>query len=202
MNIFYLDHNPATCAKMHNDKHCIKMILEYAQLLSTAHRVLDGHLSTRLSESGRKQQYYPLKDSRDGILYSATHINHPSAIWVRQSEQNYMWLAELLEELCGEYTYRYGKIHKVESSRLMSILKNCFPKNIPQGAFTEPTPAMPDEVKVKGSSIQSYHNYYYHNKKHLWSWKGKINSREMPKWLNEMVMNEMTKVSQELELEY
>lgn len=190
------------CAQMHNDKHCIKMILEYAQLLSTAHRVLDGTVSVGLSASGRKKTSYVLKDSRDSILYSATHINHPSAIWVRQSDKNYMWLAELLEELCCEYTYRYGKIHKVESSRLMSVLKNCFPGNIPKGAFTEPTPAMPDEVKVKGSSIQSYHNYYFYNKKHLWSWKGKINSREQPKWLSELALNEMAKNSRELELEY
>ena len=42
MNIFYLHNDPKICAEMHNDKHCIKMILEYAQLLSTAHRVLDG----------------------------------------------------------------------------------------------------------------------------------------------------------------
>ena len=42
MNIFYLDSDPIICAKMHNDKHCVKMILESAQMLSTAHRELDG----------------------------------------------------------------------------------------------------------------------------------------------------------------
>ena len=42
MNIFYLDPRPDTAAEMHCDKHCVKMILEYAQMLSTAHRVLDG----------------------------------------------------------------------------------------------------------------------------------------------------------------
>ena len=42
MNIFYLDKEVVPCAQMHLDKHCVKMILEYAQLLSTAHRVLDG----------------------------------------------------------------------------------------------------------------------------------------------------------------
>ena len=41
MNIFYLDPRPDTAAEMHCDKHCVKMILEYAQMLSTAHRVLD-----------------------------------------------------------------------------------------------------------------------------------------------------------------
>ena len=42
MNIFYLDKNPNTAAKMMCDKHIIKMILESAQMLCTAKRVLDG----------------------------------------------------------------------------------------------------------------------------------------------------------------
>ena len=185
MNIFYLDKNPQKCAQMHVDKHCVKMILEYAQLLSTAHRVLDGVLTTGLSQSGRKRQLYILQDDLDKILYSATHINHPSAVWCRQSAANYMWLAELLEECCKEYTYRYGKIHKVESSGLMQILKNIFPINIANKPFTEPTPAMPEECKVPGDSIKSYRNYYMMNKSHLWSWKGKINKREVPFWFKE-----------------
>lgn len=179
MNIFYLDKDTKTCAEMHVDKHCVKMILEYAQLLSTAHRYLDGILSVGLSKSGRKQQRYVLSDDREHILYSATHINHPSAIWVRQSDQNYMWLAEMLEMLCGEYTYRYGKIHKVESMGLMQLLKNKFPKNIPTGAFTEPTPAMPDHYKVAGDSITSYKNYYLGDKTRMFAWK----NRETPYWI-------------------
>ena len=187
MNIFFLDKNPQRCAQMHVDKHCVKMILEYAQLLSTAHRVLDGVLTTGLSESGRKRQLYVLQDDLNEILYSATHVNHPSAVWCRQSSANYMWLAELLEECCKEYTYRYGKIHKVESSGLMQTLKNIFPKNITEKPFTQPTPAMPDECKVVGDSIQSYRNYYVMNKSHLWSWKGKINRRTEPNWFIKMV---------------
>ena len=42
MNIFFLDRNPEICAQMHCNKHVVKMIIEYAQLMSTAHRVLDG----------------------------------------------------------------------------------------------------------------------------------------------------------------
>ena len=42
MNIFYLSSCPQEAAESHNDKHCVKMILEYAQMLSTAHRELDG----------------------------------------------------------------------------------------------------------------------------------------------------------------
>jgi len=188
MNIFYLHNNVQTCAEMHNDKHCIKMILEYAQLLSTAHRFLDGTQSTGVSDSGRKKVRYVLPDNRESILYSATHINHPSAIWCRQSNSNYMWLHNLLESLCLEYTFRYGRVHKVDSSGLMQVLKRV-PTNIPQGPFTEPTPAMPDDVKVKGNSIASYRNYYRDYKQHLLSWKGKINSRPTPQWIFDPELN-------------
>jgi len=178
MNIFYLDHDVTKCAEMHVDKHVVKMILEYAQLLSTAHRVLDGVELSGLSESGRKRKFWTLGDSRDYTLYKATHINHPSAVWVRKSAQNYMWLAEMLEVLCGEYTYRYGKVHKVERDGLMQLLKNEFPKNLPIAPFTEPTPAMPDDVKIIGDSIKSYRNYYINNKAHLANWK----KRTTPEW--------------------
>ena len=178
MNIFYLDHDVRKCAEMHNDKHVVKMILEYAQLLSTAHRVLDGVELIGLSDSGRKKKFWTLGDSRDYTLYKATHINHPSAVWVRKSVQNYMWLAEMLEVLCGEYTYRYGKVHKVERDGLMQLLKNEFPKNLPIAPFTEPTPAMPDDVKIIGDSIKSYRNYYINNKAHLANWK----KRTTPEW--------------------
>ena len=47
MNIFYLDTRPKEAAMMHCDKHCVKMILETAQLLSTAHRELDGDCISR-----------------------------------------------------------------------------------------------------------------------------------------------------------
>ena len=69
MNIFYVHSDPKTCAQQHVDKHVVKMILEYAQLLSTAHRVLDGNQSVGLSKTGRKQTRYVLSDDRDSVLY-------------------------------------------------------------------------------------------------------------------------------------
>ena len=177
MNIFYLHQNPQTCARMHVDKHCVKMILEYAQLLSTAHRVLDGVESIGLSASGRKKKSWRLSDIRDSLLYSATHNNHPSAIWARQSQDNYVFLWNLFRELCAEYTHRYGKIHATE--RLVDVLKEV-PHNIGKQCFTQPTPAMPDMYKVPGDSIQSYRNYYLGDKKHMFSWK----NRETPSWIS------------------
>lgn len=178
MNIFYLDANPQTCAQMHVDKHCVKMILEYAQLLSTAHRVLDGTESVRMSDSGRRTKCWTLSDSRESVLYNATHINHPSAVWVRQGRENYVYLWHLFVELCREYTHRYGRTHATE--RLVEVLASV-PHNIGTNFFTQPTPAMPDEYKIPGDSIQSYKNYYLGDKKRMFSWK----KRATPKWVTD-----------------
>ena len=176
MNIFYTNSDPKICAQEHVDKHCVKMILEYAQLLSTAHRVIDGVQSVGLSKTGRKQTRYVLSDDREYSLYSATHLNHPSAIWARASLANYNWLFQLFEELLAEYTYRYGKIHATQ--RLLEVLRQP-PTGIANKPFTEPTPAMPDTYKVPGDSKKSYHNYINVDKQRMFSWK----KREKPEWI-------------------
>ena len=78
MNIFYLTHNPMECAEQHCDKHVVKMILEYAQLLSTAHRLLDNNQK----------------------VYKTAFKNHPSTIWTRENKSNYRWLSMLFYYLC------------------------------------------------------------------------------------------------------
>lgn len=171
MNIFYLNNDTKICALWHTDRHIVSQTKEYAQLLSTAHRVIDG-VEYVDDSSGRKIKRWKLGGSYEDILYKATHINHPSAIWVRHSYDNYTWLRSLLYQLCKEYTYRYGKVHKVESSGLYEALSYA-PMNIKLGVFTEPTPAMPDEYIVKGNSIQSYHNYYNGAKRNMFSWKNR-----------------------------
>ena len=180
MNIFYVHSDPAICAQHHVDKHCVKMILEYAQLLSTAHRFLDGTLSVGTSASGRKKTSYTLPDDRDAVLYSATHINHPSAKWVRHSLANYQHLFKLWIELMREYNYRYGKIHA--SMRLAKYLKNP-PSNISEDeGFSAPWRAMPDEYKFDRAesdyTIKSYRAYILGAKTQMLKWK----NRPTPDW--------------------
>lgn len=150
MNIFYLSKNAAECAAWHCDKHCVRMILEYAQLMSTAHRLLDG------------DEY---ADSKS--LYKATHKNHPSAVWARSGIENYCWLHDLFEHLCFEYHKRYGKEHKTHG---LSYALAKLPKNIPSGSFFEPPQCMPDEYKVDNNSVLAYRNYYIGAKKHFAKW--------------------------------
>ena len=42
MNIFYLDKNPYKAAELQYNKHVVKMILESAQMLCTAHHHYDN----------------------------------------------------------------------------------------------------------------------------------------------------------------
>jgi len=53
MNIFYLDKDPIVAAEMSCDKHVCKMIIESAQMLSTAHRMIDGTQYTGKTKKGR-----------------------------------------------------------------------------------------------------------------------------------------------------
>jgi hypothetical protein len=178
MNIFYLNESPSKCAQEHCDKHVVKMILEYAQLLSTAHRVLDGREYVDAS-SGRKMKRWLLPDpTMDKTLYKATHINHPSAVWARQSNNNYNWLYCMFISLMKEYTYRYGKTHACD--KLASFLCHT-PRNIPVGYFTPPPPAMPDKYKIPNDSIRSYHAYYINDKSRFAKWK----NRTIPMWYSE-----------------
>tara|TARA_R110002110_G_scaffold333763_7_gene544795 strand:+ start:115 stop:609 length:495 start_codon:yes stop_codon:yes gene_type:complete len=150
MNIFYLDKCPVKAAKYQYNKHVVKMILESAQMLCTAHYVLDNR-------------------TRDlsNIPYRVTHINHPSTIWVRTNNRNYMWLYQHMIALGDEYTKRYNKKHltitKCEDvlSKFPALLKDALygdPIDMPQ--------CMPDEYKDE-CSIQAYWNYYIGDKSHI-----------------------------------
>lgn len=176
MNIFYLSYDPVTCAQEHVDKHVVKMIIEYAQLLSTAHRVLDGIGYTELSKNNRKVRRFKLDEPRESNLYLACHINHPSAVWVRSSRSHYQWLYKLFEQCCIEYTRRYGKYHKTEQLRAYLLHP---PTNLPDKGWTDPPPAMPDKYKVQDDSIQSYRNYYIGDKISFAKWKSPA---KVPEW--------------------
>jgi len=175
MYIFYLQENTTECAKQHLVKHVVKMILEYAQLLSTAHRLLDGYEYEGASISGRKAMRWKLDDEREDNLYIASHMKHPSGIWCRQSLDNYWWLYNLWRDLMREYTFRYCKHHVAE--RLIPFLSFA-PKNIPVAIATPMPQCMPEQYKVIGDSIQAYHNYYINDKQPFAVWT----NRPIPQW--------------------
>ena len=136
MNIFYLSRDPTQAAQAQCDRHVVKMILETAQLLSTAHVELDGNQ----------------------VAYKATHKNHPSAIWVRSSLDHYEWTLYHLEALGSEYERRYKKVHKTIREHFKALQR---PPVALQGirGFTDPPQCMPDECK-RSDAVLGYQIYY------------------------------------------
>lgn len=126
------------------DKHVVKMILESAQMLSTAHYVLDN-----------------VSELFGVTLYKPTHRNHPSAVWVRQSDSHYQWLYKHFVALCHEYTKRFKKIHKTEE-KLLKVL--CYlPQKIESKLFYPPPQCLPDQYKTE-NTVNAYLNYYSQEK--------------------------------------
>ena len=140
MNIFYLHSDPVKAAQIQYNKHVVKMILESAQMLCTAHHC------------------YGDKWQRDNVPYKQAHLNHPSTIWARKSRSTYMWLYNHMIALGDEYTKRYGKTHLTITKCKDFLAKP--PAHIQGDEFTQPPQAMPDKYKVPGCSITAYWNYY------------------------------------------
>ncbi|UZS00828.1 pyrimidine dimer DNA glycosylase [Pseudomonas phage vB_PsaM_M1] len=136
MNLFATSQCPVQSAKDHCNVHNVKMILEVAQMLSTAHFVLDGVQ----------------------VGYKPTHQNHPCSIFVRSTSENYKWTYEHLQALLSEYTFRTGKTHK-SSELLISLAKQ--PSKIEIGERTSFAMAMPDDFKKLGifDQTKAYQSY-------------------------------------------
>ena len=141
MNIFYLHKDPFKAAEYQYNKHVVKMILESAQILCTAHH------------------YY---GNGDNVPYKKTHLNHPSTVWARENSRNYYWLYNHMLALGQEYTKRYGKTH-LTITKCCETLQNV-PVGMPLGGpITQPPQCMPDEYKDE-CSVKAYWNYYLGDK--------------------------------------
>ena len=161
MNIFYFNHSPITSAEEQPDKMLVKMPLETAQMLCTAHRILDG------------DEYA----DRVG-LYKTAYKNHPCTIWARECFGNYRWLYKHFIALGEEYAYRYGREH-ASITKLRKWLEPG-PRNIVMSTGMTPlAQAMPDEYKHE-DPIVAYRKYVI-NEKHYAKWE---KGRSKPKWWN------------------
>ena len=143
MNIFVLDKDPAKAAKLHVNKHVVKMILETAQMLCSAF---------------------------SDAPYKKTHSNHPCSIWVRESRENFMWLVELGLELHKEYQFRYGSNKKHKS---LDVIRWCQERvgqvEFNTSGLTPFAQAMPEEYRCV-DPVRAYRTYYLNDKKDLLDW--------------------------------
>lgn len=110
-------------------------------------------------------------------LYRKTHVNHPSAVWVRECSRNYQWLYKHFLALCHEYTYRYGRRHLTYTKMANKLLY--LPPDISRTvSTTEPPQCMPEEYK-RLDVVDAYRAYYVGAKAHLLVYT----RRPAPNWL-------------------
>lgn len=165
MNIFVLDTDPKLCAQYHHDIHLNKMILETAQLLSTAHHVLESEYKDK--------------------LYKKTHTNHPCAKFVRSNFKSYKWTWYLLCNLCLEYEIRFNKRHKTDDT-LCDILSH-EPKSLNRSDNELLYPLCMPDIYKSNSVVESYRNFYINEK--AFNKNGKFmafyTNRKKPQWFKE-----------------
>jgi len=194
MNIFVLDTDPIKAAQLQCDKHVVKMIVESAQMLSTAHRILDGDVFFGPSKSGLRtvKQWRHPDPELDHKLYKSVHVKHPCTVWTMESACNYEWHYQHFMALCAEYSYRYGRpgpldysrysadvrMHETES-KLGHVLKQ-HPKNISNKGLTPFALAMKSNPECMfDDPVRSYRAFY---KTKLSRFSMKWTCRETPEW--------------------
>lgn len=163
---------------MHCDKHAVKMLAETVQMLSTAHRLKGGYSGS--------------------VLPKATHVNHPSTVWVRSSAQNYLWAVQLYNALCDEYLNRYGREHAYASYEIRTIL-NQIPQDLKpdhdedhvkmEALVTSDLDidwskfplCMPEMYKRSSDPVECYRDFYFCEKRRFARWK----DGNKPEWFSE-----------------
>lgn len=165
MNLFVTDECPVESAQHHCNVHNVKMILEVAQMLSTAHFVLDG----------------------TQVGYKPTHRNHHCAVFTRNNKQNYEWVRKHARALLDEYTFRSGKVHGYEKYYAEVVNP---PKNIAEKGDDFFLMCMPDEHK---KTLDVHKNYQYYLNCKFNDWVTRTDKRQIfvtwskrnkPKWLS------------------
>ena len=166
MNIFAVNNNPRLAARDLPDKLVVKMPTESVQLLTpwafNTHGV-----------------YIQKPDGNEYGTKGFAH--HPCAKWLYESPANVVWLYEHADEMCDEYTRRYGKVHGV--SYALVQLHGLINWHYPDTNWTDRTDfpqAMPDEFKVPGDPVTAYRNYINGYKGYaVWNYS------EKPDWWDE-----------------
>ena len=166
MNLFLLDARPQISATYHTDKHVVKMVLETAQILCSAHWICDGYVG-------------------EG-WYALTHKNHPVVQWCASSLGAYKYSYAQFKWLAYEYRYRFKRDH-LSWVKFGSVL-NEPPDFIPHINTRQYIMAMPEKYWPIGamsrltdirSAVLAYRRYYRGDKYHLFTWT----NRQVPEWV-------------------
>lgn len=148
MNIFVLSPDPTIAAAYHCDQHLHKMILESAQMLSTAAHSFFPHLKRH--------------------IYAPAHQNHPCTQWASACFSNMVWLCDLTTSLDNIRQANGNNRHT--SMDVIQAIYDCLSYEICHADYkSELTPfaeAMYPHIKIRSdlTTVQKYQLYY--RKKH------------------------------------
>lgn len=175
MNIFVLDENPVTAAQMMADKHIPKMIVESVQMLVQA-----------ALNNGAPAEVMPLTKSKQKP-HRGGYATHPCTLWATRNLANWIWLFKHAEELCSEYTLRYGKTHYGESQ-----LEHLYSAFVWERYMTPEEPRTPfaralnqsqgrnlDLLGDDMTAVQAYRTFYFRDKARFAKWE---KGRATPLW--------------------
>jgi hypothetical protein len=175
LNIFALHSDPKIAATFYADKHCIKQILEFSQILTAS-----------VIRHGAAENQLPL--TKSGTPVKKTHEKHPSTLWAGNTRSNFDWLCEHAKELCREYTFRYGKIHFCEKGIHQLSSLNYL---IPEGELQPFAIAINKDMTCRQlpgfesmSPVDKYLLYYIHDKKRIAKWE---KGRCAPDWFSDPI---------------
>ena len=105
MNIFVVDSDPISAARVLPDKHVTKMILETAQMLSVVFSPHYWDIGEVMKVNGE-----PFNTVKGAFK------NHPCTRWTAESAANCAWLIQHGCGLCDEFRVRYDKKHGLTNS--------------------------------------------------------------------------------------
>lgn len=171
MNLFRLDNDPVIAARLNQDLHCKKIILEATQLLANCY-------------SPSQLQYAPR--TQLGNIRKYSHVHHPISKWVGQSYPNFLWTLAHAKELCREFDFRFGKKHFCQE--FIDWCLNEQSHVVPTAPATEQPQCFKayPECVVPHDPVAGYRNYYKTAKKSF-DIRGKIvhatwTKRDVPEW--------------------
>lgn len=144
-NLFLFDLDLERCAQSHDDKLCVKMILEYTQMLYSIIHLIDPNL-LQLETWRYKCNSLGIKPitGSDHVPYKKTHLNHPCILWGKESSKNYELICNLANELVKQFHIRFKKEHKCEKHlAYLSSLQLSYGSEEP----TRPLLAMSDYIR-------------------------------------------------------
>lgn len=147
MNIFVLDTDPAIAASYHCDQHLHKMILESAQMLSTA---------------ARFRQFWDI----ESWLYKDSHVNHPCTLWAKSSNHHMHWLCTLAKELNSlrdNGTHASMDVINAVKDFLEDEFPYCHHRHAEKFIF-----AGPPSIEIRNLSVVEKYQMYYRQKHKAW----------------------------------